>query len=248
MPGVAETVGPLSSRFTGMPDTMQGGYIASLAAGAEFGPMRVRIRRPLFVGEELTRVAAGDAIELHRDGDLVLRGEPTTMHVSDPGPVDTAAARDAAAQPLSFELPFETCAGCGERDDALGFAIRPLAGHRRMIAVWTPDVAEALPDGRTPRAHVWTVIDCLTSWCVFVDPPTTGGGGAVTGNIAMDFRSDLVSGETYVFQSWRERDDDRKIVCGGAVHDLDGNLVALADQDLIRTDGWGMDIPDRPLA
>jgi hypothetical protein len=68
----------------------------------------------------------------------------------------------------------------------------------------------------------------------------------VTGNIAAEFRGDVLVGETYVFQSWRERDGNRNIICGGALYGPDG-LVAVADQELIRTTGWGMEIPTAPL-
>ena len=69
----------------------------------------------------------------------------------------------------------------------------------------------------------------------------------MTGNIAAEFRGDVLVGETYVFQSWRERDDDRSIICGGALYGPNG-LVAVADQELVRTEGWGMEIPTAPLA
>ena len=68
------------------------------------------------------------------------------------------------------------------------------------------------------------------------------------GNIAMQFFDELQVGATYVCQSWRVEDNERRIVCGGAIHNLDGDLIALADQELVRTDGWGMEIPQAPLA
>ena len=190
---------------------------------------------------------SGDDSEIRRAGEVVMVGSPTSMHVSDPGPIDLENATAAASAALPFELPFPTCVGCGESNSGLGFQIRPLPGTKRMVAVWTPALDEAQLDGHVPREHVWTVIDCLTSWCVFVDPPERGSGGAVTGNIAMEFVSDLVAGQTYVLQSWRERDDEQSIICGGAIHDHNGALVALADQELVRTDGWGMEIPTKPL-
>lgn len=247
MPNDVETLPPLSTRFEGMPGTMQGGYVAALAAGERDGPIRVRIRRPLKVGDVLERSIEGDTWELHRDGELVMTGQPTELHVSEPIPVDPTLARAATDRPPAFPLPFSTCIGCGERADGLGFRIRPVGDGRQMVGAWTPSPQEALPNGRAPREHVWTVIDCITSWAVFTDPPRSGTGGAVTGNIAVEFRSDLQAGQEYIFQSWRERDDERSIICGGAIHDTDGSLIVLCDQELIRTDGWGMEIPTEPL-
>jgi hypothetical protein len=233
---------PLATRYEGMPGTMQGGYVASIAAGDRTGPIRVRIRRPLRAGDLLERTVDGDTWGVHRTGELVMVGAPTTMHVSDPGPLDLATALDAARQPLPFDPPFPACVGCGDRPDSLGLRIRPMPAARRMVAAWTP-----AGSGVVPRSDVWTVTDCITSWCVFVDPPTHGGGSAVTGNIAMQFLADLEAGRTYLYQSWRERDDGRSIICGGAIHDTAGNLVALADQELVRVEGNGMKIPDAPL-
>ena len=58
----------------------------------------------------------------------------------------------------------------------------------------------------------------------------------MTGNIAAEFGQVRV-GDTYTFQSWRERDDERSIICGGALYGPSG-LVAIADQEMIRTKDW----------
>ena len=54
-------------------------------------------------------------------------------------------------------------------------------------------------------------------------------------------------GEKYRFQSWRESDNDRSIICGGALYGPSG-LVAVADQEMIRTKDWGFEIPSEPVA
>jgi hypothetical protein len=243
---MTETLPPMPARFEGMPGMMQGGYIAALAAGNDERAMRVRIRRPLHPGDTLERTTDGDELLLTRDGDLVLKGSPTDLHVTDPGAMDLEEVGKAATIPLPFDLPFPSCVGCGDGQNSLGASIRPLGDTGRMISFWTPATAETEPAGDTPRTHVWTVMDCITSWSVFSDPPTHIRS-AVTGNIAMQFFSELRGGETYVLQSWRERDDERSVICGGAIHHQDGTLIALADQELVATDGWGMDIPIEPL-
>ncbi len=241
------SIGPLSARFEGMPGTMQGGYVAALAAGNRNGPIRVRIRRPLLAGDELMRTTTGDRWEIHRGDELVMVGVPDSMLVNDPGPPDHALAVVATEGELPFAPPFPDCVGCGGRPDGLGVRLRPLGDGRHMVSVWTPGT-ETDERGLVPRSNVWTMIDCLTSWSVFVDPPTNGEGGAVTGNIAMQFIEDLQPGVSYLCQSWRERDDERSIICGGTIHHADtGRLVALADQEMIRTPGWGMEVPVTPL-
>jgi hypothetical protein len=244
---MSEVLAPLPDRFEGMPGMMQGGYIAALAAGNDERAMRVRIRRPLHPGDVLSRSTEGDDLLLTRANELVLKGSPSDLHVTDPGIADVNDVRRAAQTPLPFDIPFPSCVGCGNGHNTLGASIRPLTGTGRMISLWTPAPEDADDSGDTPRAHVWTVTDCITSWSVFVDPPEHVRS-AVTGNIAMQFFAELRGGETYVLQSWRERDDERSVICGGAIHHLGGTLIALADQELIGTDGWGMDIPVTALA
>jgi len=226
---------------------MQGGYVAALAAGMREDAIRVRIRRPLLAGDILRRTITGDRWEIHRGEDLVMVGAPDALLVHDPGAPDRDQAAAASAADLPFDPPFPDCVGCGHRPDGLGVRLRPLGDGRRMVSLWTPS-PEPGGGGLVPRSAVWTMLDCLTSWCVFLDPPTSGHGGAVTGNIAAQFFEELEPGVTYLCQSWRERNDERSIICGGAIHHADTDrLVVLADQEMIRTEGWGMNVPTEPL-
>ena len=135
-----ETLPPLDSRFVGMPDSMQGGYIASLAAGSGREAVRVRIRRPLRPGDQLTREHHDGICRVFRDGELVLEGRQTDLHVNEAAvePLDRDQVLAASEQPPAFDLPFPTCAGCGEQDDSLGFSIRPYGDGRHTVGVWTP--------------------------------------------------------------------------------------------------------------
>ena len=237
----------LLDTYVGMPDTMQGGYVAGLAAGDSNGPIRVRIRKAMHPGESLVRSVEDDDALIHRDGELVMSASLGPLHVAPRSPIARDAIDAAMERPMAWEPPYPKCIGCGHEVDGLGVRIRPLGDGSHVVAVWTPAPQWADQNGVIPREFIWTAFDCVTAYVLFVDPPEKSGGGAVTGNIAAEFFGDVRVGETYAFQAWRERDDDRSIICGGALYGPAG-LVAVADQEMIRTKDWGFQVPSEPLA
>ena len=237
----------LLQRYIGMPGTMQGGYVAGLAAGDADGPIRVRIRKPMHPGESLVRtVEQGEAL-VHRDGELVMVASPGPLHAAPRSPISRTSIDAAIDRPLPWDPPYPDCIGCGNKTDGLGVRIRPLGDGKHVVAVWSPAPQWADENGVIPREFVWTAFDCVTAYVLFVDPPELSGGGAVTGNIAAEFSDEVRVGDTYTFQSWRERDDERSIICGGALFGPSG-LVAVADQEMVRTKSWGFEVPSEPLA
>lgn len=237
----------LLDTYVGMPDTMQGGYVAGIAAGSSDGPVRVRIRKATHPGQHLTRVQDNDSVQLFRDSELVMSVVPDALHVSPRSPLPRKAIDEAVARPMAWEPPYPTCIGCGHEVDGLGVEIRPFGDGKHVVGLWSPAPQWADDKGVIPREFVWTAFDCVTAYVLFVDPPKISGGGAVTGNIAAEFFDDVKVGEKYRFQSWRESDNDRSIICGGALYGPSG-LVAVADQEMIRTKDWGFEIPSEPVA
>ncbi|MEC7914664.1 MAG: hotdog fold domain-containing protein [Actinomycetota bacterium] len=244
---MSDTTLELLDTYVGMPGTMQGGYVAGLAAGDSEGPVRVRIRKALHPGESLVRTVEEGRTLVLREEELVMTATPGPLHVAARSPIPREDIDAAMGRPLGWDPPYPTCIGCGHEVDGLGVRIRPLGDGKHVVAVWSPAPQWADPDGVIPREFIWTAFDCVTAYVLFVDPPTISGGGAVTGNIAAQFFGEVRIGETYTFQSWRERDDEKSIICGGALYGPSG-LVATADQELIRTKDWGFEVPAEPLA
>ena len=114
----------MSDRFVGMPGTMQGGYIAGLAADGIDGPTRVRIRRPIHPGDFLTKTQIPNGSEMHRENDLVLIAQRSSIHIDSPVPADISAAKAAMDSDLPFESPYPNCIGCGHSDEGMGVRIR----------------------------------------------------------------------------------------------------------------------------
>lgn len=230
----------MPERFEGSPGTMQGGYLAGAATAGLTGPSRVQIRKPIIPGDVLIRSVDGDDTLWHRDGALVMKVFASDVLAHAAAPVSAAEINEVMSRPLPFAKPYPTCAGCGDRADGLGVDLRPLGN--RMLGTWTP--TETI-DGQVPAEHTWTVLDCLTSWATFADPPADTTGSFVTGNIAAEFLRPVVAGTTYRMQSWRIRDLEPgvfklgSVLVGGTIEDDDGPVV-ICDQEMVRTLDQGM--------
>ena len=196
----------LLDTYIGMPGTMQGGYIAGLAAGDSDGPIRVRIRRPLHPGESVVRTVEDGKTVVHRGDELVMAASNSPLHVAAQAPIAQDKIDAAMGRPMGWDPPYPNCIGCGHEVDGLGVRIRPLGDGKHVVAVWSPAPQWADEDGVIPREFIWTAFDCVTAYVLFVDPPSIPGGGAVTGNIAAEFFGQVRVGDTYTFQSWRERE------------------------------------------
>jgi hypothetical protein len=236
---------PMPARFEGFPGLMQGGYLAGVAAGPGAGPTRVQIRRPAKPGDVLVRHELGDQRRVLHDDALAMLAFSDPIRVDDPALLDRVVGAKAAAACLPFAKPFPQCAGCGDRADGLGAQIRPLG--QRMVGQWTPSDDLADDDGFVLHTNIWTVTDCFTSWALFADPPADPSGSYVTANIALEIRRPLRAGVTYLMQSWRHEDLPPgnfklgSVVVGGSIEDEDG-IVAMADQEMVRSDGPGMNL------
>lgn len=241
----------MPSRFEGFPGLMQGGYLASVAADDLAGPVRVEIRRPVRPGDELAVERHDSERAVTLAGQLVMRASVDMIKATLPTALDIEEVEVALARDLPWPKPFPGCAGCGDRPDGLGSQIRPLG--TRMVGGWTPSpdlastdtAADASPS--VSAEAVWTVVDCFTSWALFAQPPDDVGDTYVTGNIALDIQQPLRVGQRYYLDSWVDHDVAPgifklgSVVVGGAIRDSDGRIVALADQELVRTKGFGMD-------
>ena len=137
----------LLDTYVGMPDTMQGGYVAGIAAGSSDGPVRVRIRKATHPGQHLTRVQDNDSVQLFRDSELVMSVVPDALHVTPRSPLPREAIDEAVARPMAWEPPYPTCIGCGHEVDGLGVE---RSAHSEMGS--TSSVYGPLPlNGRTIR-------------------------------------------------------------------------------------------------
>ena len=134
---MSNTTLELSDTYIGMPGTMQGGYIAGLAAGDSDGPIRVRIRRPLHPGESVVRTVEDGKTVVHRGDELVMAASNSPLHVAAQAPIARDKIDAAMGRPMGWDPPYPNCIGCGHEVDGLGVRIHPqetasmllLSGH-----------------------------------------------------------------------------------------------------------------------
>ena len=103
----------LLDTYVGMPDTMQGGYVAGLAAGDSNGPIRVHIRKAMHPGESLVRSIEDDDALIHRNGELVMSASLGPLHVAPRSPIARDAIDAAMERPMAWEPPTRSASVVG---------------------------------------------------------------------------------------------------------------------------------------
>ena len=209
----------IPARFTGPPDSANGGVACGLLARAT-GLSEVTLRMPPPLETPL-RVDGG---ELY-DGDaLVASAAAGTVDVTPPHPVGVAeAARATASYGGLADHPFPTCFVCGpDRPDGLRLFPGPVA-PAVVAAPWVPRDEDPV--------MVWAALDCPSGWAN--DLP---GRPMVLGRMALRLDRLPTPGEEHVAMGWVVSSEGRKSLTGSALFTADGELLALARQTWIALD------------
>jgi hypothetical protein len=220
--GVAEPV-VIPRRFSGPPESANGGYTCGLVAGLLGGSAaEVTLRSPPPLERPLAVERDGDAMRLIDDRVLVAEGRPAELELELPRPVsvdDAEAASSAGRERWTAEHPFPGCVVCGpDRVDGDGFRLFPgPLGNGLFAAVWTPE--SAAPE------QTWAALDCPTSAPVanFGDGPS-----CVLGRLAARIDSPPEPGRPHVVLSWPLELDGRKRHAGAALFSADGAALAVS--------------------
>lgn len=206
----------IPARFTGPPDSANGGVTCGLLAQAT-GLSEVTLRLPPPLETPLTVVGG----ELY-DGDaLVASARAGTVDLEPPAPVGVAEARRATASYGGLsEHPFPTCFVCGpEKADGLRLFPGPVAPHV-VAAPWVP--ADDDP------VMVWAALDCPSGWSL--DLP---GRPMVLGRMALRLDALPEPAGEHVVMGWRVSTEGRKAFTGSALFTAGGQLLAIAQQTWI---------------
>jgi hypothetical protein len=232
---VTETL-TIEPRFNGPPDSGNGGYSCGrLAQYVDGAAAEVSLRLPPPIGCAL-RIERGDDGEARLlDGDaLVAEARPTELPAEAPSPVaPTDAARAVEDSPFvdASMHPFPTCFVCGperSRGDGLRIFAGPVSQRDVFAAPWTPDADLAGDDGALPPEFVWAALDCPTSVPVANDPGAGDFRPIVLARLAVRIIAPVHAGRPHTIVSWPIEIDGRKRHAGAALHDDDGNLLAVS--------------------
>jgi len=206
----------IPARFTGPPDSANGGVTCGLLAQAT-GLSEVTLRTPPPLERPL-RVVDG---ALYDADTLVASAAAATVALEPPAPVSVAEARAATTRYGGLtEHPFPTCFVCGP-DKADGLRLFPgPVGEGVAATPWVPVDQDPV--------MVWAALDCPGGWSL--DLP---GRPMVLGRMALRLDELPAPGEEHVVMGWRVSLEGRKAFTGSALFTAAGDLLAVAQQTWI---------------
>jgi hypothetical protein len=219
---VAETV-VIPRRFSGPPESANGGYTCGLVAGLLDVPVaEVTLRSPPPLETALAVERAADAVRVTDGEVLVAEARGAELELDAPAPVsveEAAAASRAGEERWSADHPFRTCVVCGpDREPGDGYRLFP--GELRdglFASVWTPE--------STAPEQTWAALDCPTSAPV----ANFGEGPAmVLARLTARLEAPVEPGSPHVVLSGRVEVDGRKRHAGAALYSGAGALLAVS--------------------
>ena len=218
----------IPQRFNGPPHSGNGGYVCGRIAQFLLGPVRVRLRVPPPLEQELTVEASADEAHLF-DGDrLIAEAKRVDFRIDVPAAPTFAQAEVASKSYVGFTrhlLP--TCFVCGpQRAEGDGMRIfpGPTTCDTVLAAPWVPDESLADGSGRVQPEFLWAALDCAGSFAIM--PPEDQL--ILLGELCARLDGDVKVGERCVVVAWPLGVEGRKRLAGTAILSASGVPVAMA--------------------
>jgi hypothetical protein len=211
----------------GPPGSANGGVVAGTLAShldVDAGrPIEVRLHRRVPLEQALS-IEQSDATTALRSGpDVVATARCSTEVVADRGPVAAEAARRPRPIVTVDGHPAPGCFVCGPRNGR-GLHLEPgdVDGSELLATTWWPPQELAGACGHLPAPIVWAALDCPSWYGAARCAP------ALLGTITARCLRPVAVGAPVVVSGWGVRRDGRKSLGGSAIHDIDGELLAVA--------------------
>jgi hypothetical protein len=227
----------IARRFRGPPTSGNGGYVCGLAAEWVEGPAEVRLMAPIPLEVPLHRrrdeaeVTIADADRVY----ALARPLDGSVELDVPTPPDeTELDAGAAAYPGPGGHPIPGCFVCGtERAPGDGLCIFAGESPHRDVAVaeWRPDEELAGDDGHVAERFIWAALDCPSYFGLGEPRPL-----ALLASMQARIDRPVMLGERLRVTGWSLGRDGRKLHAATAIHDEEGNLVALSKNLWIEID------------
>lgn len=233
----------VAPQFNGPDASGNGGYVAGivaapLASGPRVGEVitsTLRVPPPLGVELDLQVTDARTAL---LDGETVVaEAAPGTFDVEVPPFVGIDVAKAGLeAYEGHADHPFPLCFTCGTARDE-GDGLRVFTGPvgdafpDTVAALWTPHPAFGDVSGHLAPELTWAAIDCPGGWAAHIDRFPM-----VLGRMTAQLHATPTTGQEYVEVGTLREVDGRKHRTGTALYDLDGTLLARAEQTWITID------------
>jgi len=249
-------------RFSGPPDSGNGGYTCGLFSNAlNTSSLEVTLRKPIPLETPLHVIAKESATdkviaqlmaELSGAPVLIAEAAPVDLYsIAAPISISHAEAEQAEQHSPAFHRhPFPTCFVCGpERAPGDGLRIFPgpldpridsglnpalaASAHQAIFAsAWTPAAEFAAPDGNIRNEFIWAALDCPTGFAAGF--PSMGR--LVTGRLAAEMVAPVRASEPCIILSWPLGIEGRKNHAAAALLGEDGSLRARARATWIKLD------------
>jgi hypothetical protein len=219
----------IDRRFNGPAATANGGYACGVVAGAIGPAARVNLRAPPPLEVPLTWEQEDGTTKL-LDGETLIAEGVADAPTAEPATAPTLDEARAAAERYAGRDPedhrFPTCFVCGPLrvEDGLGIFPGPVTGSELLACPWTPGADLAGGDGTVAPVFVWAALDCPSGFAC-MPPGKTSMLASMTGEI----RGPVEPGREYVMVAYKLGSEGRKHRAVSAVHDSDGNCLALAE-------------------
>ena len=217
----------IDRRFSGPPDSANGGYTCGLLARYAGNPAEVTLLSPPQLDTPLTVTHGDDGQVLLMDGEIpVASAKPWTGEITIPDPPTLEQVMNTPVdQGITERIWYHGCFVCGT-ERAAGDGLRIFA-NRRLAAggladIWVPDSSLADSRGLVPAEMIWAALDCPGAWVCQMDKARV----VVLGRMAADISAPVPAGRPYIIMGWHISGQGRKTQSGTALYDASGQVLA----------------------
>jgi hypothetical protein len=231
----------VASRFSGPPNSGNGGYTAGLLSYHIGSPCEVTLRKPIPIEKEMGVLGDFECRRLMAGEELIAEAVyPRDLSIETPEPVSFEAAQAAMEKSPAFQNhPFPTCFVCGpQRSDGLRIFPGSVSGPeepRMFASAWIPTEEFTDRAGMVRREFIWAALDCPTGFAAGFPYM----GKLVTGRLAVGggrYAPYARANERCVIMSWPLGIEGRKHHAAAALFGEDGSVRAKAKATWIKLD------------
>jgi hypothetical protein len=219
----------VDERFSGPPQTANGGYACGVVARFVDGPAEVTLRRPVPLERPLDARRHDDgSVTLHDRGVLLAEAGPALpLDLEPPRRPTVAEAREAVRHSWKRrpEL-FSHCYVCApERLDGLGIGFGALPSDPSLnAAAFVADATAPNKDGVLAPEIVWAALDCPS----YTPGLWAHGRPSLLARMTAELIEPIHVGQPVVAVGWSLGGDGRKHHSASALLGADGRTLALA--------------------
>jgi len=217
------------NRFNGPPGSGNGGWSAGLL-GKHLGPeVEVTLKRPIPLDRDIQVVVNGSAATLV-DGNVEIASARTAeLDLDIPEAISFTEAAQARANFTGYKAhPFPNCFVCGTgRCCGEGMCLFTGPLDKGIVASsWVPDAEFVTDRGEISAELICAALDCPGAWGL-IDRYGVEGP-FVLGRMTYRLDKPIYAGDRYIVMGWAKGREGRKLFCGNAVYDTEGNVCAAA--------------------